>query len=246
RITKQSVSTNLLNWSDPQTILIPDAKDEGETQFYAMDGFLTRGDLTIGMVKVLRDDLKADHPPQPPDAYGIGYTTIAWTRNGTDWTRGRTPFLDRNLKPGAWDHSHAWIDEQVPVGDEVYLYYAGYKSGHKVSRFHERQIGLIKMKRDRYVGREAIGAGDLRTPPVVLSAKKLFVNADASHGELRVQLLTPEGKPIKGFAARDCQPVHGDGVKSSVTWKNAPGDLPKNAILEFLLQDAVLFGFELE
>ena len=34
------------------------------------------------MVKVLRDDLKADSPPDPPDAYGIGYTTLAWSQDG--------------------------------------------------------------------------------------------------------------------------------------------------------------------
>ena len=123
------------------------------------------------MVKVLRDDLKADQPPEPRDAYGIGYTTLAWTRDGEHWTRDREKFFDRHPQHGAWDHAHAWIDEQVPVGDEVYLYYGGYKSGHKVNRFEERQIGLVKMKRDRYVAREAgADGGSFRTPLVQFEA----------------------------------------------------------------------------
>ncbi|HOD50652.1 MAG TPA: hypothetical protein PLJ71_10975 [Candidatus Hydrogenedentes bacterium] len=44
-----------------------------------MDGYLARRDLLIGMVKVLRDVLKAD---DPPDAYGVGYTALAWTHDG--------------------------------------------------------------------------------------------------------------------------------------------------------------------
>ena len=44
-----------------------------------------------------------------------------------------------------------WIGYALPVGDEVYLYYGGYARGHKVEPDTERQIGLAKMKRDRYV-----------------------------------------------------------------------------------------------
>jgi hypothetical protein len=244
RITKQAVSTNVLNWSQPSPVLLPDDRDEGETQFYAMDGFLTRGDLIIGMVKVLRDDLKADQPPVPPDAYGIGYTTLAWTRDGRQWTRERTPFLDRNSEPGTWDHAHAWIDEQVPVEDEVYLYYGGYRSGHKVNRFQERQVGLIKMKRDRYVGQETTSRGTLSTKPLLLSGKKLFVNADASRGELRVQVLTAEGKPIDGLTTDDGEPIRTDAVRSAVHWQREFPATP--VILEFTFEKAVLYGFELE
>ena len=53
--------------------------------------------------------------------YGIGYTTLAWSHDGEHWVRDREPFFDRSSQRGAWDRAHAWIDEQVPVGDEVYL-----------------------------------------------------------------------------------------------------------------------------
>lgn len=248
RITKQSVSTNLLDWSEPVAILAPDKQDEGETQFYAMDGFLVRGELVIGMVKVLRDDLKADSPPEPPDAYGIGYTSIAWTRDGKQWVRERPGFLDRNPIQGTWDHAHAWIDEQVLVGDEVYLYYAGYKSGHKVKRFEERQIGLIKMKRDRYVGYEAESAkGVLQTKPMRLSGKRLFVNADAGRGELKVEVFGPDGRAIAGFTTKDCTPIISDSVKIEVKWKSSLADLRGQPIaLKFAFTNASLFAFEIE
>jgi len=248
RITKQSESADLLHWSEPWPALTPDARDEGETQFYAMDGFLIRGDLTIGMVKVLRDDLKADAPPDPPDAYGIGYTYLAWTRDGKNWTRDREKFLDRSADKNAWDHSHAWIDEQLPVGTNVYLYYAGYKRGHKVNRFEERQIGLITMPRDRYVAREA-GAepGILRTPLLALRGTKLSVNTDASHGELRVQICDADGKPIKGFAAKDFQTVKTDSVNTPLRWKKSLAELNNKPVrLEFSMKNARLFSFNLE
>ncbi len=247
RITAQSTSTNLLQWSEPWLVLTPDdRRDEGETQFYAMDGYLTRGELTIGMVKVLRDDLKADQPPVPRDAYGIGYTALAWTRDGEHWTRDQTKFLDRNPQPGTWDHAHAWIDEQLPVGDEVYLYYAGYRSGHKVNRFEERQIGLLKIKRDRYVAREATD-GVLRTPLLRLHGARLTLNVEAPAGEVRMRVLDDRNQVIRGFGYADCRPVIGDGLDVPVRWRRSIAKLRDQPVrLEFSLRNARLFALNLE
>jgi hypothetical protein len=246
RVTTQAVGDDLLHWSKPWRVLVPDPTIEDEqTQFYAMDGFLTRGELLIGMVKVLRDDLKADDPPNPPDAYGIGYTTLAWSRDGEHWIRDREPFLDRDPRQGAWDHAHAWIDEQLPVGEDVYLYYAGYARGHKVNRFEERQIGLLKMKRDRYVAREANATGGtFTTPPLKLDGNEITLNVDAAHGEVRVQVLDETGKVLPGFAFADCEPIRADALAASAKWKG--GNLLRTPLrLEFAMKDARLFAIEL-
>jgi len=249
RVTQHSTSTNLLHWQKPWFVLAPDDRlDEGQTQFYAMDGYLRRGDLVIGMVKVLRDDLKADSPPDPPDAYGIGYTTLAWSHDGEHWVRDRDKFFDRAPQPRAWDHAHAWIDEQVPVGDEVYLYYGGYQSGHKVNRFEERQIGLVKMKRDRYVARETgSSGGSFKTPLVILNAAAMTLNADARAGEVQVQVLAPDGQPISGFARTDCEVIRGDILAAPVRWAHSLSALAGRTVrLEFFLKNARLFAFELQ
>src|SRR6185436_15793221 len=58
RTTLQSYSTNLIAWTEPCFVLVADDSiDQGLTQFYAMEGYLNRGPLRIGMVKILRDDL---------------------------------------------------------------------------------------------------------------------------------------------------------------------------------------------
>lgn len=254
RVTKQSFSKDLIHWEEPWYVVRPDKQtDEGITQFYAMSGFLTRGPLRIGMVKVLRDDLKAD--PQPliePDAYGIGYTALAWTRDGRHWVREPGAFFDRNPKPQTWDRAHAWIDEQLIVADEVYLYYAGYKQGHKANRFVERQIGLVKMPLDRYVARgtQPGKTGRLRTfPLLVKAAKGLIINADASKGALRVQIRDVQNRVIDGLRFQDCAKITGDGVRLSVLW----GDWTETKLaelqgrpvkVEFELSDASLYAFE--
>lgn len=249
RVTLHSHSRDLKRWSVPHFVLVPAVGiDEGETQFYAMDGYLARGPLLIGMVKVLRDDLKADDPPEPHDAYGIGYTTLAWTRDGVHWLRDTAHFFDPNPQKGAWDHAHAWIDEQVVVGDQVYLYYGGYARGHKVNRFEERQIGLLRITLDRYVAREAGEVeGVLRTVPFTFNGGRLTLNVDADAGLVRAQVLEADGGVIDGFAYEDCRPVREDGVRVPLAWAEDVGRLRGRVVrIEFRVRNARLFGFGVE
>ncbi len=245
RVTLQSHSDDLLHWETPHYVVTPDVNDPGETQFYAMDGYLARGDLMIGMVKVLRDDLKADTPPDPPDAYGVGYTALAWSRDGETWYRDRAHFFDPDPKKGAWDHAHAWIDEQLPMGDEVYLYYGGYARGHKVNRFEERQIGVLTMPCDRYVARAAGNTpGKIVTPLLLLDGNKLTLNADASKGNIAIRLVDEQGNVIPGFAARK---ITGDGLRLAVPWEKSLKELHNRPVrIEFSLDKASLFTFALE
>jgi hypothetical protein len=242
RITQQSASQDLVHWSEPWDVLLPDARDEGETQFYAMSGFAARGGLLIGLVKVLRDELPAD---AGGPKRGIGTTTLAWTRDGRHWERDRTPFLERG-PVGAWDHAMAWGDCQLIVGDEVFVYYGGYARGHKVERFTERQIGLARMKRDRYVAREAGAApGVLRTPVLQMEGETLTVNADV-RGELRARLLGGDGKPFRGFDWSDCHPVRGDALAHPLRWKHALASVVDRPLqLELSMRDGSLYGFDL-
>lgn len=245
RCTMQSASDDLLRWEEPRFILTPDdGREQGQTQFYAMQGHLIRGDLWIGLVKVLHDDWQASGTPE--GSFGVGYTALAWTRDGTHWVRDLEPFFEPDPAVGAWDHAHAWMDYQLPVGEDVYIYYGGYKNGHKVNRWEERQIGLVRMKRDRYVARQTrSGEGRLKTPPILLGGSRMTINAEVE-GTIHVRLLDASGVPIEGFAWDDCQGVHGDSVSHAVRWKGGRG-LPAGEVVhvEFWLKDAALYGFEL-
>lgn len=246
RVTLQSASNDLRNWEKPWYVLTPDdQQDEGDTQFYAMDGYLARGDLLVGMVKMLRDDLRASDTPE--GSYGIGYTALAWSRDGRHWIRDRQPFFQPDPLSGAWDHAHAWIDDQVPVNDEVFLYYGGYKNGHKVNRYVERQIGLVKMRRDRYVARGADASGGvLRTPLLVIDGQRITLNAQVN-GALVARLLDANGQVLPGFDSTDCRPIRGDSLGHELRWNGEFGRLKSQPIrLELELRDAELFALNVE
>ena len=245
RCVGQSFSPDGVKWEPPRRIIKPDERDEGITEFYSIGGVVARGGLLIGLLKVLRDDLPCD-PGGPRQ--GIGYTVLAWTRDGENWQRDRQPFLDRNPQPGSWDHAMTWGDCQLLVSDELYLYYGGYARGHKVARETERQIGLVRLPRDRYIGRVAGNEdGTLGTPLVKLQGETMTLNVDAAKGVVRVQVLGADNKALPGFALADCEPVIADSVAAPLRWKRPLSALHGQTVrLEFAVRNARLFAFDLQ
>lgn len=246
RIPHMSTSSDLMHWRQPWPVVVPDAaspREQGETQFYCMSGVVARGDLLIAMVKVLRDDLNAEPGLSAKELgdtrphAGIGYTVLAWSPDGERWNRDTEPFLDRNPVPATWDRAHAWADEQVILGDEVFIYYGGYRFGHKAERFTTRQIGLARLVLDRYVGYAAghEQAGALRTPARRWNGTALTVNA-AVAGELRVALCEPSGKFLPGFALDDCLPISDNAVTQEVRWARASPASVRGSQVQILFQ----------
>jgi hypothetical protein len=272
-------SQDFKTWSEPKMVFSPDEKDSGVTQWYGPAGFLVRGDLVIGFLRVLRDDLSPQGVPAEAIAAntrgqaglgasglgaaggsGLGYTVLTWTRDGETWQRDRhaDKFFDPDPRVGAWDHAMAWVGSAVPLGDEVYLYYAGYRWGHKYHHSLDRQIGLVKVPRDRYVARQAgQGGGTLTTPRFTLNADALALNVDAQGGqakarkaqagEVRVQVTDDSGRPIPGFRFEDCQPIANDSLSAPVKWKRPLAELRGQRVhLELSLRSARLFALELQ
>ena len=238
RIVGMSVSKDFINWRMPWRIVTPDPNN-GIEEFYGMQP-LVRGNLYLGFLRVLRDDLPAD--PGGP-AMGVGWTELITSRDGERWTRHQQPFLDRNAKPGTWDHAFAWIGDCVTVGQQEYIYYGGYSSGHKIG---DRQIGLARLRKNGFVSYDAdANRGYLRTPLLNLDAARMTVNAKVE-GELWVRVLDETDKPIPGFDWVDGQPIRGDSVSHPVQWKASLERLKGGSVrLEFSLREAELYGFDL-
>lgn len=261
RLVSASCSEDFVNWERPWRIIVPEDRDKDLLEFYSAGGTIARGPLLISFVRMLHDDWAAE-PGGSTD--GVGYTTLATSRDGVHWERHDDVFFDRSDEPDAWDRAMTWVGSAVPVGDELYLYYGGYRHGHKIAPKRERQIGLAKIPTDRFVSRTARGdePGRLVTPPLRVRAgvgSRFVLNADAAGGRIRVQVLDEDGTPIPGFSFLDAVPITGDGVRLPVEWyaqvdKAEPRrdliDLArldnKTIHLEFEITNGDLYGFDLE
>ncbi|MDH7487519.1 MAG: DNRLRE domain-containing protein [Anaerolineae bacterium] len=243
------------DWGPSTEIWCPDDRDSGITQFYVTSNILMRGDYRLTMLSILRDDLTASGVPgqvacvpynNTYTVYGMGYTVLAWSTDGDTWLRDRhtDKFFEPDPNPGAWDHAHAWITGLVEVGDEVYMFYGGYQYGHKV--YCDRSIGLVKIKRDRYVARHADNAeGWLLTRPLTWNGGGLALNVQAVGGYADVAVLDAStGAVIDGFSRSDCQDVHGDSLSATVTCGRSFAQLRnRNIRLKIYLKNADLYGF---
>lgn len=238
-------SSDFKHWSEPEVIFAPDEGDPGVTQFYGGPAAVQRrGDLLVGMLKVLRDDVTVSGAP--PGAFGKGYTVLAWTRNGVSWQRDRytDPFFEPDATVGVWDHAFAWIDSIVEVGDELYLYYGGYRWGHKYRPQQDRQIGLVKLPRDRYVARQAGPViGTLITRPLFLDGDSLALNVDASQGWIEVRMLGGNDTVVS-----ECARVSSvDELELVLNCKPALKTFVGQPLrLEFRMRNTSLFAFYLQ
>jgi len=248
RLVGMSVSKDFYHWEQPWRICVPDQEDEGLLEFYGMRGIHARGSLLIGYVRVLRDDLP--HEKGAP-VRGIGYTVLAISRDGERWYRFREPFLDRNPVSGTWDRAMAWIGDQLPMGDDVYLYYGGYATGHKPGMHTGgRQLGMAKLRKDGYASlRAGARGGTILTPLFTFVGERLELNVDATgkDAEVQVEILDAAERPLEGFSLRECDPIRGDRVAHAVTWRGKPdvsSVAGKPVKLHIALRSADLYAFE--
>lgn len=243
RLVSASASEDFMDWQQPWRVIIPEPRDQDLLEFYSAGGTIARGGLLISYVRMLHDDYAAEPGGEPE---GIGYATLATSRDGQRWERHDDIFFDRNPESGAWDRAMTWIGSALPVDDQLYIYYGGYARGHKSDPQKERQLGLAFLPLDRFVARTAGDeVGELITVPLKkpANAASLYLNADASAGKIQVQLLDEGGIVIEGATYADHPPLHEDGLRIKVPDLVWPADHDVLRIA-FRLRNASIYTFE--
>jgi len=133
------------------------------------------------------------------------------------------------------------------MGDKLYFYYSGWNGDHGI-KDRRASGGQAILTRDRYLSlspQNAASPGRLTTPLLKMAGGRLWINAGASSGDLRVGLLTAKGEPVPGYGVSDCKPIVGDSLEHRVSWR-AHRQLPANGkhrIAFVLSGKARLYGF---
>jgi hypothetical protein len=179
--------------------------------------------------------------------------TLAYSRNGIDWDRpDRTAFLACSREPGTWNRGylHSTSSVCLIVGDELRFYFGAF-SGISPrlggNPYAGGSTGLAILRRDGFVSMDAAQEpGTLTTKPLNFNGRYLYVNANAAKGELQVEVLGPDGKPIAPFTKQNCVPVRSGKTRQRVTWKTAR-DLARlrnrPVSLKFYSRNANLYSF---
>ena len=108
-----------------------------------------------------------------------------------------------------------------------------------------KEIGLAKWRLDGFVSLDADAEeGIVETVPLQLPGGGLEINADASGGQVGVEVLTADGQVQSGFSIDDCIPLTDDNIRHSVQWKSTTlANATQPLRLRFVLNRAKLYAF---
>ena len=161
---------------------------------------------------------------QPADRAKPNEICVGFSRDGFHWSRpDHRPFIPVAEKFGAWN----WGNVQsagggcLVVRDKLFFYVSGRAGVHGSPSSGVSSTGLAVLRRDGFA---SMAAGDaektLTTRALIFQGKHLFINANTSAGELRVEILDKNGKVIAPFSRANCIPVQADQTLEAVHWKH--------------------------
>ena len=182
---------------------------------------------------------------------------LAVSRDGEHFTRVQPhqTLIGRGAR-GTWDSGLLVIaDKLVEHNQQLYLYYCGngedwnsWPAGNIPAHSHARNtgasrpsyMGLATLPIDRFTCLETIDRetpGYIVTQPFTLRDRggRLSINlsdAQPSRSWAEVEVLPADSdEPLAGFGRDDCQPVHRDGLREPVIWRDRRlADLDDDAI----------------
>lgn len=177
-----------------------------------------------------------------------------------DWLGNRAPFL--RLGPeGRFDSR--MLQEMaypIPVGDELWLYYAGRNVEHgpppsnipdPAALEPKEAISRAIMRLDGFVSADVeYTGGELITSPLVFEGDRLLLNLDTSGGgEIKVELQDEKGGPVEGYTLKDARPLNGNAVDMPARWNggsNVDALAGRPVRLRFVMNDCKLYAFQFE
>ena len=198
-------------------------------------------------------------PPRPLDDTFFHVIQLTCSRDLKNWTRlgDRQPWIDvSRLGSGAYDSkcilppSSAVVRGPGCLGgadklskDQLWFYYMAGKAGVEMTP-DGFAICLAILRRDGFVSLDAgQKAGAITTKPFTVRGKKLFVNVDASKGEIRADVLDGRGKVLAAST-----PMKGDLSRGQVKWSsgNIAARNGKVVRIRFSLRNARFYSYWFE
>jgi len=174
------------------------------------------------------------------------------SRDGIKWQRAgdRKPFLRRGLDgttSGGMIFANPWL---IPMGDELWFYYAGTQRSHGDASDAPKKSGVMRasIRMDGFISADAgYRGGELTTPVIRFGGDRLELNLDGSAGGwLKVEIQDAHGQPMPGFSLDEADALVGNAISKRVTWRGSQdvSALTRQPVrLRFAMRDMKLYAF---
>jgi dienelactone hydrolase len=255
-------SKDFLSWSKPQLVATTDDLDPPNTEFHTSPVFYHEG-CYFCLNQIL--SARGEAIGAKADAMHI---ELMISRDGLGWER---PFRDQPFiasRDQAFSSGGVFTNSTpVILDDEIRFYYGGYNSGaigggdKLTDPSQQSGVGFASIILNRFAGirpvavsaqstlkRPLENVGQITLKPLDLhGAGDIAINADASEGSIRVEILNEDGYRMRGFSEDDASPITGDSLSHNVMWKDHALDkLPAGKYsLRLHLDNAEVFAITL-
>jgi hypothetical protein len=250
----RTTSDDFIHWTDPIDLEL-DGKPREHLYTNQIDPYVRAPHIYLGLptrffpgrrVVTEAEARRIGTPTEWNYANDCTDILLCSARGGADLKR---TFLEAFVRPGLdlrnWTSRANYAARGiVETGDQELSLYVKHNSGYPTShmrRYTIRPDGFISVY-GPYSG------GEMVTKPLVFSGNRLAINyATSAGGGLKVEIQTPDGRPVDGFALADCPEIIGDRVEQTVRWKGGEDVGPlagKPVRLRFLLRDADLYSMK--
>ena len=233
RLIGRAESPDMVEWTEAETILLPDDKDPTDTEFYAMPTIAYEG-IYVAMPWIFRTTNTTHHPE------------LAFSRDGVHYSREfRAPFIERG-HPLEFDGTSIYSRVPIVHGDRVLTYYSAtnWRSPEQLLTLGDRAtaaVGLATARLDGFVSFDGAKGTPTDVAPMrggpreysevvtrsfSFSGSRLHLNVEtalqqwgAGPPELRVELLEPNHDYIDGYRFEDADPLTTSGLDNVASWR---------------------------
>jgi hypothetical protein len=191
------------------------------------------------------------------ERYGAALTETVFmsSRDGRTFRRWGEAFLRPGPQAvGNWRYADNYLNwgmietpsdlAGAPVELSFFSSEGGWHDPIRFRRFTLRVDGFVSLN-------APLAGGGFTSKLMRVRGDRLSLNVSTSAaGGARVELQTPDGRPLPGFALDDCHEIVGDTLNYAVRWKNNPSLAPALAAgpvrLRVELRDADLFSWQFQ
>ena len=161
---------------------------------------------------------------------------FASSRDGITWERWRKPYIAAGLHDGLDLRLVSMCQGMVRRGSLLHQYFIGWPQTHgrpvvwdknleDRAEWLKRDLGgiyCVTQRVDGFVSMTAAArTGTVTTKPLTFTGNRLRLNLHTDGaGQVRVALLSPDGDPMPGFSAGECEVINADEIDYEVRWKD--------------------------
>ena len=209
-------SKDFVRWSTPQLIIVPGEGDSG--QIHGASVFYIHG-VYLATLQCL------DFGGFDRGGTGNMPAELAISRDGIHWNRS---FQDQMFLPvtgdgKTFDAGCLWTSSTpIHLPEEIRFYYGAYPGWNSDLENDSTGIGLAILPLDRFAAIESTDAiAQVTLKSIELSnVNRITINADATDGDVRVELLTAGGYRVAGYTKDQSGIITGNSLRHPVNWKS--------------------------